>query len=56
MDTLSEYFGAGTLDRPIDLLDHKSITWYDTDLPVVRLWEIVNRWIERRGVVRSLPC
>jgi hypothetical protein len=33
MDSLAEYFGAGTIDRPIDLLDHKAITWYDTDLP-----------------------
>jgi Common central domain of tyrosinase/von Willebrand factor type A domain len=33
MESLAEYFGAGTVDRPIDLLDHKSITWYDTDLP-----------------------
>jgi hypothetical protein len=33
MQALAEYFGADTLDRPIDLLDHKAITWYDTDLP-----------------------
>ena len=33
MESLSEYFGAGTIDRPIDLLNHKAITWYDTDLP-----------------------
>ena len=33
MEHLSEYFGAGSIDRPIDLLDHKAITWYDTDLP-----------------------
>lgn len=33
MDSLAEYFGATTLDRPIDLLNHKAITWYDTDLP-----------------------
>jgi hypothetical protein len=37
METLSEYFGAGTIDRPIDLLDHKAITWYDTDLPHIVL-------------------
>jgi hypothetical protein len=37
MDSLSEYFGAGTIDRPIDLLDHKAITWYDTDLPEISL-------------------
>jgi len=37
MDSLSEYFGAGTIDRPIDLLDHKAITWYDTDLPDITL-------------------
>ena len=37
MESLSEYFGAGTLDRPIDLLDHKAITWYDTDLPDITL-------------------
>jgi hypothetical protein len=37
MDTLSEYFGMGTIDRPIDLLDHKAITWYDTDLPDIVL-------------------
>lgn len=37
MESLSEYFGAGTIDRPIDLLDHKSITWYDTDLPDIVL-------------------
>ena len=37
MESLSEYFGAGTLDRPIDLLDHKAITWYDTDLPDIVL-------------------
>ena len=33
MEGLAEYFGAGTIDRPIDLLDHKAITWYDIDLP-----------------------
>lgn len=33
MDSLAEYFGATTLDRPIDLLNHKAISWYDTDLP-----------------------
>ena len=33
MESLAEYFGAGTIDRPVDLLDHKAITWYDTDLP-----------------------
>lgn len=33
MDSLAEYFGAGTIDRPVDLLDHRAITWYDTDLP-----------------------
>ncbi|MDT3671468.1 MAG: tyrosinase family protein [Aromatoleum sp.] len=37
MESLGEYFGAGTLERPIDLLDHKAITWYDTDLPDVTL-------------------
>lgn len=37
MDALADYFGAGTRDRAIDLLDHKSITWYDTDLPDVTL-------------------
>ena len=37
MDALAEYFGGGTLDRVIDLLDHKSITWYDTDLPEITL-------------------
>lgn len=37
MDSLAEYFGGATLDRPIDLLDHKSITWYDTDLPDIVL-------------------
>lgn len=37
MESLAEYFGAGTLDRPIDLLDHKAITWYDTDLPEITL-------------------
>lgn len=37
MDSLSDYFGAGTIDRPIDLLDHKAITWYDTDLPDITL-------------------
>lgn len=37
MEALTEYFGAGTLDRPIDLLDHKAITWYDTDLPQITL-------------------
>jgi len=37
MDSLSEYFGAGTIDRPIDLLDHKAISWYDTDLPDITL-------------------
>jgi hypothetical protein len=37
MDSLAEYFGGTTLDRPIDLLDHKSITWYDTDLPDIVL-------------------
>ena len=37
MESLSEYFGAGTIDRPIDLLDHKAITWYDTDLPDLTL-------------------
>lgn len=37
MDSLAEYFGAGTIDRPIDLLDHKAITWYDTDLPDITL-------------------
>lgn len=33
MDGLAEYFGGATLDRPVNLLDHKAITWYDTDLP-----------------------
>jgi Common central domain of tyrosinase/von Willebrand factor type A domain len=33
MESLADYFGAGTKDRPIDLLDHKAIIWYDTDLP-----------------------
>ena len=37
MESLSDYFGAGTIDRPIDLLDHKAITWYDTDLPDITL-------------------
>lgn len=37
MDSLAEYFGGATLDRPSDLLDHKSITWYDTDLPDIVL-------------------
>ncbi len=37
MDGLAEYFGSGTIDRPIDLLDHKAITWYDTDLPEITL-------------------
>jgi len=37
MESLAEYFGAGTLNRPIDLLDHKAITWYDTDLPEITL-------------------
>lgn len=37
MDSLAEYFGGTTLDRPIDLLDHKAITWYDTDLPEISL-------------------
>lgn len=37
MDSLAEYFGAGTIDRPIDLLDHKAINWYDTDLPDITL-------------------
>lgn len=37
MDSLAEYFGAGTIDRPIDLIDHKAITWYDTDLPEITL-------------------
>jgi Common central domain of tyrosinase len=37
MDNLADYFGAGTVDRPIDLLDHKAITWYDTDLPDIVL-------------------
>lgn len=37
MEDLAEYFGAGTLERPIDLLDHKAITWYDTDLPEITL-------------------
>ena len=35
MESLTEYFGAGTIDRPIDLLDHKAIAWYDTDLPEI---------------------
>lgn len=37
MESLAEYWGAGTIDRPIDLLDHKAITWYDTDLPDITL-------------------
>ncbi len=37
MDSLSEYFGAGTIDRAIDLLDHRAIAWYDTDLPEIVL-------------------
>jgi hypothetical protein len=37
MDSLAEYFGAGTKERAIDLLDHKAITWYDTDLPDIVL-------------------
>jgi hypothetical protein len=37
MEALSTYFGADTRDRPIDLLDHKAITWYDTDLPEITL-------------------
>lgn len=37
MEGLAEYFGAGTIDRPIDLLDHKAIAWYDTDLPEITL-------------------
>ncbi|MEX0272020.1 tyrosinase family protein [Leptolyngbyaceae cyanobacterium UHCC 1019] len=37
MESLAEYFGAGTIDRPIDLLDHKAIVWYDTDLPEITL-------------------
>jgi hypothetical protein len=37
MDSLTEYFGAATIDRPVDLLDHKAITWYDTDLPDIVL-------------------
>ena len=37
MEGLAEYFGAGTIDRPVDLLDHKAITWYDTDLPDIVL-------------------
>lgn len=37
MENLAVYFGAGTLERPIDLLDHKAITWYDTDLPDITL-------------------
>jgi hypothetical protein len=37
MEGLAEYFGAGTIDRPIDLIDHKAITWYDTDLPDITL-------------------
>ncbi len=37
MESLAEYFGGSTLDRPIDLLDHKAITWYDTDLPDITL-------------------
>lgn len=37
MEALAEYFGAGTIDRPIDLIDHKAITWYDTDLPEITL-------------------
>lgn len=35
MDGLAEYFGGATVDRPIDLLDHKVITWYDTDFPEI---------------------
>jgi hypothetical protein len=35
MESLAEYFGSSTIDRPIDLLDHKAITWYDTDLPEI---------------------
>ncbi len=37
MEGLAEYFGAGTIDRPIDLLNHQAITWYDTDLPKIVL-------------------
>ena len=37
MESLAEYVGAGTIDRPIDLLDNKAITWYDTDLPDITL-------------------
>lgn len=37
MEALAQYFGMGTIDRPIDLLDHKAITWYDTDLPDITL-------------------
>lgn len=37
MEGLAEYFGAGTIDRPVDLLNHKAITWYDTDLPEITL-------------------
>ncbi len=37
MDSLAEYFGGTTIDRPVDLLDHKAITWYDTDLPDIVL-------------------
>ena len=39
MEGLAKYFGAGTIDRPIDLLDHKAITWYDIDLP-----DIIVEW------------
>ncbi|MBC8019045.1 MAG: tyrosinase family protein [Verrucomicrobia bacterium] len=37
MEGLAEYFGALTIDRPIDLLNHQAITWYDTDLPDIVL-------------------
>lgn len=37
MESLAVYFGAATPDRPIDLLDHRAITWYDSDLPRVTL-------------------
>lgn len=37
MEGLAEYFGADTIERPIDLLDHKAIAWYDSDLPSIRL-------------------
>ncbi|MFN0106419.1 MAG: tyrosinase family protein [Bryobacteraceae bacterium] len=37
MESLAEYLGAGTIDRPVDLLDHKAIAWYDTDLPEIVL-------------------